>query len=101
MEALPTNIDPGDPVFKSNAEHHRGIAAELRSRLEKVRQGGGEKYRQRQEAQGKLFVRDRIERLLDPGTPFLELSSLAAWGMYDGDAKSASVVTGIGIVSGR
>jgi 3-methylcrotonyl-CoA carboxylase beta subunit len=111
MEALPTNIDPGDPTFKSNSEHHRALAAELRSRLERVRQGGGEKYRQRQEAQGKLFVRERIERLLDPGSPFLELSTLAAWGMY-GDASSASeadtfaapgagIVTGIGRVSGR
>jgi len=111
MEALPTNIDPGDPLFKGNAEHHRLIAQELRGRLDKVRQGGGEKYRQRQEAQGKLFVRDRIERLLDAGSPFLELSTLAAWGMYGSDsspdetdllaAPGAGIVTGIGRVSGR
>jgi len=111
MEALPTNIDPGDPLFKGNAEHHRLIARELRARLDKVRQGGGEKYRQRQEAQGKLFVRDRIERLLDAGSPFLELSTLAAWGMYGSDsspdetdllaAPGAGIVTGIGRVSGR
>src|SRR5512141_2450969 len=112
MEALPTNIDPGDAAFKDNAEHNRRLAEELHSRLERVRQGGGEKYRQRQEAQGKLFVRDRIERLLDPGSPFLELSALAAWGMY-GDtstrteadalaaAPGAGIVTGIGRVSGR
>ncbi len=106
MEALPTNIDPGDPVFKANSEYHRSLAKQLQERLEKVRQGGGEKYRQRQEAQGKLFVRDRIERLLDPGAPFLELSALAAWGMYNGDndsqaAPGAGIVTGIGRVSGR
>ncbi len=111
MEALPTNIDTGDPRFKSNSEYHRALAAELRARIERVRQGGGEKYRQRQEAQGKLFVRERIERLLDPGAPFLELSALAAWGMY-GDTSSgeaadelaapgAGIVTGIGRVSGR
>ncbi|HTP01864.1 MAG TPA: carboxyl transferase domain-containing protein [Anaerolineales bacterium] len=111
MEALPTSIDPGDPLFQSNAEYHRRLAAELRTRLDKVRQGGGEKYRLRQEAQGKLFVRDRIERLLDPGSPFLELSPLAAWDMY-GDTSSSSeaddlaapgagIVTGIGRVSGR
>ncbi len=109
MEALPTNIDPDDPTFKSNLEYHRALAAELHTRVERVRQGGGEKYRQRQEAQGKLFVRDRIERLLDPGSPFLELSALAAWGMYDGEAGNsdalaapgAGIVTGIGRVSGR
>src|SRR5512133_2820140 len=112
MEALPTNIDPGDAAFKTNAEHNRRLAEELHRRLERVRQGGGEKYRQRQEAQGKLFVRDRIERLLDPGSPFLELSTLAAWGMYNGDpsagadadmlaAPAAGMVTGIGRVSGR
>ena len=112
MEALPTNIDPGDAAFKSNAVHHRALAGELRERHERVRQGGGEKYRQRQEAQGKLFVRERIERLLDPGSPFLELSTLAAWGMYGSDmpattesdalaAPGAGIVTGIGRVSGR
>ena len=111
MEALPTNIDPGDPTFKSRSEYHRALAGELHSRIERVRQGGGEKYRQRQEAQGKLFVRDRIERLLDPGSPFLELSTLAAWGMYaetasaqEADALAApgaGIVTGIGRVSGR
>jgi 3-methylcrotonyl-CoA carboxylase beta subunit len=112
MEALPTNIDPGDTAFKSNAVHHRALAGELRERHEKVHQGGGEKYRQRQEAQGKLFVRERIERLLDPGSPFLELSALAAWGMYGSDmpaatepdplaAPGAGIVTGVGRVSGR
>src|SRR5512146_1850565 len=111
MEALPTNIDPGDSTFQSNSAYHRRLAQELRERHEQVRQGGGEKYRQRQEAQGKLFVRDRIERLLDPGSPFLELSTLAAWGMYsetstgqEADslaAPGAGIVTGIGRVSGR
>ncbi|HEX8992991.1 MAG TPA: carboxyl transferase domain-containing protein [Anaerolineales bacterium] len=109
MEALRSSISPSDTRFESNAEYHRALAAELRSQLERVRQGGGEKYRQRQEAQGKLFVRDRIDRLLDPGSPFLELSALAAWGMYDGDpaasealvAPGAGIVTGIGRVSGR
>ena len=56
---------------------------------------GGEKYRKRQEEQGKLFVRERIERLLDPGSPFLEIGQLAAWDMYGGDVPSASIVTGI------
>ncbi len=107
MEALPTNVDPGDTTFKSNTEHHRRLAQELHERQEQVRQGGGQKYRQRQEAQGKLFVRERIERLLDPGSPFLELSPLAAWDMYNENgagalaAPGAGIVTGIGRVSGR
>jgi len=66
-----------------------------------MRQGGGEKYRQRHESLGKLFVRERIERLLDPGSPFLELSPLAAWGMYDDQAPGAGMVTGIGRIAGR
>ena len=101
MEILSSSLDPQSPEFKSNAEHHRTLAKELKERLAHVRQGGGEKYRRRQEEQGKLFVRDRIERLLDPGSPFLELSTLAAWGMYHNEANGAGIVTGIGRVSGR
>lgn len=101
METLPSALNPASPEFKQNAEYHRALAGELSQRLALVRQGGGEKYRRRQEEQGKLFVRERIERLLDPGSPFLELSALAAWGMYDGSAHGAGIVTGIGRVSGR
>ena len=79
METLSSRLDPKSAEFKANAEHHRALAAELKERLALVRQGGGEKYRKRQEEQGKLFVRERIERLLDPGSPFLELSALAAY----------------------
>src|SRR5512147_861490 len=101
MEALPTNIDPGDSTFQSNTAYHRRLAQELRERHEQVRQGGGQKYRQRHEAQGKLFVRERIDRLLDPGSPFLELSALAAWDLYHGEGPAAGIVTGVGRVSGR
>ncbi|RIK32414.1 MAG: methylcrotonoyl-CoA carboxylase [Anaerolineae bacterium] len=107
MEPLPTNLNPSSEEFKANAEHHRALANELKQRLAKVREGGGEKYRKRQESQGKLFVRERIERLLDPNSPFLELSALAAWDLYEdqgsGDqaAPGAGIVTGIGRVSGR
>jgi len=101
METLSSNIDLHSPEFLANSEHHRALTAELHQRLALVRQGGGEKYRRRQEEQGKLFVRERIERLLDPGAPFLELSALAAWEMYDGDAPGAGIVTGIGRVSER
>ncbi len=101
MEILETRINPNDPGFKENAAHHRALAEELRQRLERVRQGGGERYRKRHEEQGKLFVRERINRLLDPGSPFLELAPLAAWGLYDGKAPGAGIVTGIGRVSGQ
>ncbi|HEY3312357.1 MAG TPA: carboxyl transferase domain-containing protein [Anaerolineales bacterium] len=101
MEPLTSSIDPASPDFQANAGHHRALALQLRERLELVRQGGGEKYRLRHEQQGKLFVRERIERLLDPGSPFLELAPLAAWDMYGGDAPGAGIVAGIGRVSGR
>ena len=101
MEIIPTSISPSDPQFIENQKHHRGLAHTLRERLAEVRQGGGEKYRKRHESQGKLFVRDRIERLLDPGSPFIELSPLAAVGMYDLEAPGAGIVTGIGRVSNR
>ncbi len=101
MEILPTNLSPDDPQFKQNAQHHRKLAEELRERLNTANQGGGTKYRVRHEEQGKLFVYDRIDRLLDPGSPFLELSALAAYGMYGGKAHGAGIVTGIGRVSGQ
>jgi acetyl-CoA carboxylase carboxyltransferase component len=101
METLSSSIETPSPEFQQNSEHHRQLANELRQRLALVREGGGEKYRRRQEEQGKLFVRDRIERLLDPGSPFLELSALAAYDLYDGDAPGAGIVTGIGRVSSR
>src|SRR5512139_2411609 len=101
MEILSSSIDTSSPDFKQNSQHHKQFANELKERLARVREGGGEKYRNRQEAQGKLFVRERIERLLDPGSPFLELSTLAAFGMYDLEAPGAGIVTGIGRVSNR
>jgi len=101
MDILETSISPTSSQFLENQKHHRGLAHTLRERLAEVRQGGGEKYRKRHESQGKLFIRDRIERLLDPGSPFLELSPLAAVGMYDLEAPGAGIVTGIGRVSNR
>src|SRR5689334_16661024 len=101
MEILSSSIDSSSPEFKQNAEHHRVLANELKQRLAKVHEGGGEKYRKRQEEQGKLFVRERIERLLDPGSPFLELSELAATDLYDNEGPGAGIVTGIGRVSDR
>jgi acetyl-CoA carboxylase carboxyltransferase component len=101
METLASAITPNSPECKANAEYNRALAQELKRRLALVHDGGGEKYRKRHEEQGKLFVRERIERLLDPGAPFLELSPLAAWDMYKGEAPAAGIVTGIGRISGR
>lgn len=101
METIQTAIDVNSEDFRRNRDYHRALAEELRSRLAQVRRGGPPKYHERHAAQGKLFVRERIDRLLDPGSPFLELSPLAAWGLYDNQAPGAGIVTGIGRVSGR
>ncbi len=101
MEVLESHINPNDPTFRENAAHNRALVEELRERLALVRRGGPKKAHRRQREQGKLFVRERIEKLLDPGSPFLELSPLAAWDMYDNEAPSAGIVTGIGRVAGR
>jgi 3-methylcrotonyl-CoA carboxylase beta subunit len=79
----------------------RDLTQQLRDRLSEVRRGGDERSRQRHVQRGKLLVRDRVDRLLDPGSPFLELSPLAAYGMYDDAVPAAGIVTGIGRVSGR
>ena len=73
-----SRIDPQSPQFQQNAAHNRALTGELRERLAQARSGGGELAQKRHAEQGKLFVRDRIDRLLDPGSPFLELSPLAA-----------------------
>src|SRR5678816_365836 len=101
MEILSSSIDTSSPEFKQNSEHHKHLAASLKERIARVHAGGGEKYRKRQEEQGKLFVRERIERLLDPGSPFLELSALAASDDESLAAPGAGIVTGIGRVSDR
>jgi 3-methylcrotonyl-CoA carboxylase beta subunit/propionyl-CoA carboxylase len=101
FDVLETQIDPRDERFIANAEHNRALVAELRGRLAQTRQGGGAKYQQRQREQGKLLARERIDRLLDPGAPFVELSPLAAWEVYEDDVPGAGIVTGIGRVSGQ
>ena len=101
MSILHSHLNTNSPEFQANAEFHRARAQELRARLDLARQGGGEKYRARHEAQGKIFVRERIDRLLDDGSPFLELSPLAAFEVYDDEIPSAGIVTGIGRVSGQ
>ena len=101
MERLESHLDTKSPEFKANAAHHRALIAELRGRLARVREGGGADQVARHRARGKLFVRERVERLLDPATAFLELSPLAAHGLYDDEAPAAGIVTGIGAIHGR
>src|SRR5881396_624946 len=101
MVVLDSHVNPSDPSFQSNRDRMLRLVAELKERLLAAREGGGAKYVERHREQGKLPVRDRIDRLLDPGSPFLELSPLAAHGMYEGEAPGAGLVTGIGRVSGR
>jgi len=101
MLTLDTHLDPDGATFKSNRDRMTQLVSEFRESLARAREGGGPKYMQRHREQGKLPVRERIERLLDPGSPFLELSPLAASGMYDDEAPGAGLVTGIGRVAGR
>ena len=101
MDVLASHIRTDSPEFVSNRERMTALVTELRERTARVREGGGPKYVERHRAQGKLPVRERIDLLIDPGTPWLELSPLAAWDLYDNDAPAAGIVTGIGRVSGR
>jgi 3-methylcrotonyl-CoA carboxylase beta subunit len=88
-------------IFEKNASAMRTLVDELKARLATAALGGDERSRKRHTERGKLLPRDRVERLIDPGSPFLELSPLAAFGMYDGDIHGAGIITGIGRVSGR
>jgi acetyl-CoA carboxylase carboxyltransferase component len=101
MTVIESRLRPDDPAFRANSETNRALAADLKARLERARAGGGPKARARHSEQGKLFVRDRIEKLLDPGAPFLELSPLAASGLYRDEAPGAGLVTGIGRIENR
>jgi 3-methylcrotonyl-CoA carboxylase beta subunit len=101
MTTLPTLVDPASDTFRANAAHNRGLAEDLRARIAAAALGGPEKHRARHVERGKLLPRDRIHRLLDPGSPFLEVGALAANGMYRDEAPAAGVIAGIGRVSGR
>ncbi len=101
MDLLQSHIRTDSPEFEANRARMEQLVVELRDRLVEARAGGGPRATERQRQQGKLPARDRIDRLLDAGSPFLELSPLAAHGMYGGDAPGAGIVTGIGRVSDR
>ncbi len=101
MDILESHLDPSADLFRSNRDRMAALVTELRERTAAVKQGGGARYVERHRAQGKLPVRERIDRLLDDGSSFLELSALAAWDLYHNEAPSAGIVTGVGRVSGR
>jgi acetyl-CoA carboxylase carboxyltransferase component len=101
MDTFESHVNPSSDEFKTNQERMSALVADYRDRLARVREGGGPKYLQRHRAQGKLFVRERLAKLLDPSSPFLELSALAAWDLYEDEAPAGGLVTGIGRVAGR
>ncbi|HEV2560565.1 MAG TPA: carboxyl transferase domain-containing protein [Rhizomicrobium sp.] len=101
MTKIASAISPTSAAFKSNAAAMSTLVDELKSRMAVAALGGDERSRTRHTERGKLLPRARVERLIDPGSPFLELSPLAAFGMYDGDIHAAGIITGIGRVSGR
>jgi 3-methylcrotonyl-CoA carboxylase beta subunit len=100
MPTLETQLNSRSADFQANAEAMRALVADLQAQIAQAAQGGGEAARAKHTARGKLLPRDRVQMLLDPGTPFLELAPLAAHGLYNGDAPCAGVIAGIGRVSG-
>ncbi len=101
MSVLKSSLSPTSATFKANAVAMAGLVGELKERMALAALGGDERSRKRHSERGKLLPRERVERLVDPGAPFLELSPLAAYGMYEGDIHGGGVITGIGRVSGR
>jgi acetyl-CoA carboxylase carboxyltransferase component len=101
VAVLTSQLDREAEEFARRRERMEELVAELRERTAQVARGGGEKAMERHRSRGKLPARERIDRLVDPGTPFLELNALAAWDMYGGEAPSAGIVTGVGVVEGR
>ena len=101
MALLSSQVDRAADEFARRRDRMEALVAELRERSSQVARGGGDAAMERHRSRGKLPARERIDRLVDPGTAFLELNALAAWDMYDGQAPSAGIVTGIGVVEGR
>ncbi|HWL95400.1 MAG TPA: carboxyl transferase domain-containing protein [Phycisphaerae bacterium] len=101
MDVIQSKLSTTDAAYRENSAHMVGLVMELRERIARVKLGGGEAAMARHRGRGKLVARDRIDRLVDPDSPFLELSPLAAWELYEGEAPGAGMVTGIGRVQGR
>jgi acetyl-CoA carboxylase carboxyltransferase component len=101
MYRLESKIDPKSAEFKENKQYYEQKLSEFREKLAEVKKGGPPDMHEKHKSRGKLFVRERIEKLVDPNTPFLEFSALCANGLYDDEAPCAGVVTGIGVVHGK
>ncbi|HEX4710723.1 carboxyl transferase domain-containing protein, partial [Phenylobacterium sp.] len=101
MRTLKSAVDTGSAAFAAHAKLNRSLAAELRERAAAAALGGPEDSRKRHVGRSKLLPRDRVMRLLDAGSPFLEVGQLAAYDLYDGEAPAAGLITGVGRVSGR
>ncbi|WP_439670589.1 Acetyl-CoA carboxylase, carboxyltransferase component [Cupriavidus necator] len=101
MPIIETKLNARSESFKANAEAMQALVADLEARIAKLAEGGGKDARDKHLSRGKLLPRDRVQQLLDPGTPFLELSQLAAYDMYDNAAPGAGIITGIGRVAGQ
>jgi 3-methylcrotonyl-CoA carboxylase beta subunit len=101
MPVLRSHLNPRSAEFRANAERMRGLVADLRDKVAQAAVGGPDEARAKHAARGKLLPRERVRTLLDPGSPFLEVGQLAAYGLYGGDVHSASIICGVGRVSGR
>src|ERR671915_186528 len=101
MVVLSTQVDRESDTFRARRERMEALVAELRERTARVAEGGGEDAIERHRSRGKLLARERIDRLVDPGSAFLELGALAAWELYGGDAPAGGVVAGDGVVEGQ
>src|SRR5262245_54373350 len=101
MSIIESRISPQSQSFAANRAALKETVDGFKQRQEKARQGGGEEADARHKSRGKMLARERIQALIDPGTEFLEFSSLAATDMYDGEAPGAGVVTGLAVVNGR
>nr|WP_275575732.1 carboxyl transferase domain-containing protein [Aquitalea pelogenes] len=100
MPVIESKLSPRAPDFQANADKMRALVDDLKQKVAQAALGGGDKARDKHTARGKLLPRERINLLLDPGAPFLELSQLAAFGMYNDDAPGASLISGIGRIAG-
>ena len=101
MSVVKSNLNRNSAEFAANAGAMTALVDDLRQKVARIRLGGSQQARDKHQARGKLLPRERIRQLLDVGSPFLELSQLAAFGMYGGDVPAAGIITGIGRVSGR
>ena len=103
LDIIETQVDTNDPTYKENFEYYEQLVGDLKEKLAIIEKGGGEDKKKLHESRGKMFVRDRVENLLDPYTPFMEFSPLAGYGMYEkyGSPAAGGIITGIGLVHGK